>query len=124
MQRLHHGYTRGSRGRVSGRRDQRKGVVEVHDAGSQLSHQSTELAVHRAVPERGDRQWTALHVGYAVVMHGIGGNLMAVRAQEGGLRGKHGVFPTCLLVVLVNQQETFSRHRGQPQLCDRQRTPG
>ena len=53
---------------VAGRRQQRKGVVEVHQVGPVLGHQRTESAARSHVPHRGGGDAQAAHPeGEAVI---------------------------------------------------------
>jgi hypothetical protein len=101
MQGLHHRYTLGSGRIVSGGRDERKSVVDVHDVGPPRTYQAAQLAVGRHVEHRSPGHGGSTHFRQAIVMSGVADHLMPVSFQQGRLSGENLILTAGLLIMVV-----------------------
>jgi len=92
---------------ICGRRNERKGIVEMRDFGRVSFGGSSQAAVGGLVPHGGQPGGEA--VGDARIAVGVGGNPMSATFKERSLGGEDSVFSAGLLVAIVNAKYGLQR---------------
>jgi hypothetical protein len=90
---------------VNGGRNERESIVNVYDIGSLSSDKRSHLPVDGVIPHRILRQNNRGNGGDLLVSRRVQQHRVAMLRQQPSLPFEDGVFPSTLLVIVMNEQQ-------------------